>query len=183
MNDRDKNNVKHMEQISNIHETNHIESDAREKMIYERYHSGKTIIMDDLKYILLKNPEAFEKLAKSIAFSNSGKNFSFKPNILGDRTSTNKSLDSIEEDVRKRDYPEGEIISINPNTNITDIMTSVRSILENMSEKELKDISKNIYEPLELLKRIAVLKDLEDVPADKKVQYTYAQNNEIDISM
>jgi hypothetical protein len=67
--------------------------------------------------------------------------------------------------------------------NIPDILASVRAIIGNMSTKELNEISRNVYEPLELLKRIAVLKELDDSPTDGKVIYTYKPEKEIDISV
>lgn len=183
MSDREKNVNIHIEKNPHIHEKLIFETDERVKMIYERYRTGRTIIMDDLKYMLLKNPEAFEKITRSIIQSKSGKEFSFESINIGNNAYEKKNIDSTNEDGNSINFTSSEGTPVETVVNVSDIMTSVRSIIENMSEKELMEISKNVYDPLELIKRIAVLKELEDTPLDKKDIYTYAQEKEFDISV
>lgn len=183
MNDREKNEKTNIRKNPNIRELLSVETDERVKMIYERYHAGKTIIMDDLKYLLMKNPEAFEKLARSIIQVKKGKEFSFEDIDFGNSTYEKKSIDSTKDEGDYINFTDNEGIPTETIVNISNIMASVKSIIENMSEKELKEISKNVYEPLELIKRIAVLKELEDKSSDEKVMYTYDNEKDFDISV
>ncbi len=183
MSDREKNEKMNLSKNPYIREILNVESDAKVKMIYERYRTGKTIIMDDLKYLLMKNPEAFEKIAKHIAQSNSGREFNFGSIEFDTRPNSPKREDDT--------VVEGNYINFIPSeetqgetiVNISNIMASVKSVIENMSAEELKEISRNVYEPLELIKRIAVLKELEDKSTDEKAMYTYDNEKDFDISV
>lgn len=170
----------HIERKSHIRENITYESDERVKMIYERYHTGRAIIMDDLEYLLLKNPEAFEKIARSILRPKSEKGFNFGSIDIGNSTYVKKSVESETEQQNIIDYTSSEGMPSETVVNVSDIMTSLKSIIEHMSEKELQDISQNIYDPLELIKRIAVLND---ISPDEKVLYTYAKDKDFDISV
>ncbi|WP_099467272.1 hypothetical protein [Konateibacter massiliensis] len=161
------------------------QADDRVKMIYERYRSGRTIIMDDLEYLLWKNPEAFEKLAKSMLRPKSHKGFDFSAIEAGNTSYINDGVDTNAQEGQFIDYScaSMEGLPVETEINISNIIASVRATIENMSTKELNEISRNVYEPLELLKRIAVLKELDDSPMDEKVIYTYKLKKEIDISI
>jgi hypothetical protein len=140
--------------------------------------------MDDLEYLLWKNPEAFEKIARSILRPKNKDGFDFSSIEVGNTNYINNGMDATLQEGQFVDYTSSmEGLPVETVVNIPDILASVRAIIGNMSTKELNEISRNVYEPLELLKRIAVLKELDDSPTDGKVIYTYKPEKEIDISV
>lgn len=184
MNERETSEKQRSDRASHINEKLNFHTDERVKMIYERYHSGRTIIMDDLQYLLWKNPEAFEKIARSILRPKSKNGFDFSSIEVGNTSYINDGVNTNTQEGQFIDYTSSmEGLPVETVVNVPDIIASVRAIIENMSTQELNEISRNVYEPLELLKRIAVLKELDDSPMDGKVIYTYKPEKEIDISV
>jgi hypothetical protein len=178
-----KENEKSHKRNPYIRENPNFQSDERVNIIYERYHAGKTIIMDDLKYLLLKNPEAFEKIVRSIIRPKSEKGFNFGSIGIEKGTYMKKSENTEKIQQNYIDYTSGGSTQIETIANISDIMSTVKSIFDNMSKKELLDISQNIYDSQELMKRISVLNDWNDILPYEKVMNTYVQDKEFDISV
>ena len=74
----------HSNQLQNIINRNvygriNPQSDKRINMIYDRYQSGKSIIIDDLRYLWLKDPKGFEQLTRNIVEGNKSKGFEKEP--------------------------------------------------------------------------------------------------------
>jgi hypothetical protein len=171
------------EKYSKLQESLNSYTDDRIKMIYERFHNGRTLIMDDLKYLLEKNPEAFEKLVGSIIRSKGNEDYSLSAIPTGNTEYVKENSNAFVQEGTFVDYASSQEDSSRNSANITEIMASVRSVLESMSDVELRDISRNVYEPLELLKSIALLKQLEDTPIEDRVMNQYVAEKDFDISI
>jgi len=166
-----------------IHENLNLESDERVRMIYERFHTGRTLIMDDLKYLLMKNPEAFEKLAKSLVRPKSKEGFDFTSIEVENKDYAGKNADGTVPEGSCIDYTVHEEVPVEAPVDINALMASVKSVIENMSDEELKNMSRNVYDPLELLKRIAVLRQLEEKPLEEKMMNNYLTDKDFDVSI
>lgn len=169
---RDNNEKTQMEMNPRIYgQINHMQ-DNKVKMIYHRYRMGKTIIMDDLKYLCLRDPEGCDKLAKNIIEPNT--DIVLKVNTM------NKEKDSTELS-NSLAYKSDVVTSIDTLKNIPEIMTSVKSMIEKMNEKEREDISKNLYDILELKKLTKKMKYWDDTFLNKMGIYSNDGKNEYDI--
>ena len=155
--------------------------DKRVQMIYDRYRTGKSIILDDLRYLFLRDPEGCKKLAKSIIEAKNGKEQESEP---GNVVSIGYKKINSEKANEQRNYIEN--ISINSDTsndsihNVLITMSSVKSLIENMSENELMDMMNNLNEAIELKKLASQMKYWEDEFIDKMVAYTYEEEKEFD---
>ncbi len=154
--------------------------DKRVKMIYDRYRTGRLITLNDLQYLWLKDPESCNKLAKSIAESKSVKGIRLKLKNKVTSGYVEKSKESIEEQKNSIDYissPEAPMVSLN---DIRKTMFSVKSMLENMSESERKDLLNNFNDELELKKVTNKMKYWDDAFVFKMVSYSYDDETEFD---
>ncbi|MDF2543925.1 MAG: hypothetical protein K0S47_3643 [Herbinix sp.] len=164
-----------------INDQTNNQTDKRVKMIYDRYHSGKSIIMDDLQYLWMKDPEGCKKLAKSIVESKVDQVRETESNTLMNGVYVEKSIETGNE---KRNYIEYHTTFDTPADsldNIAENITSVKLMLENMSESELLEMMNHLNEAVELKKLTNKMKYWDDNFTDKMIQYTYEDMKEFNI--
>ena len=148
--------------------------DRKASMIYERYRTGKTIILDDLRYLLWKDPEGCVKLMKSIVETKVG---TVPEGDVPDATNT-ESLDMnapnppIQKSYTDRSKELSEVL---------ETMQSLRKLLNRMNEKEQLDMLENLNEETELKRFSKNMKYWEDTFTDNIVRYTYEEQKEFDI--
>jgi hypothetical protein len=163
-----------------LYEQMNSQEDLRVKMIFDRYRSGRSIILDDLQYLWLKDPEGCKKLARNIIESRTGsESKTVSSNINIDYINQNSENSTDQPDYMN--YSSGLDTPTDTSDNIPGIMTSVKSIIEKMSKREQMDILKNLNGDLEL-KRLNNMKFWEDSFVDKMVMYTYV-DEEKEINM
>lgn len=182
MNNREYSDKIQMEMNPNHYDHINYNPDNRVKMIYNRYRMGKTIIMDDLKYLWSKDPEGCDKLAKSIVESNTVKVLEVTTNNSINNEDGNMSTDNTKEE--QSNYIEDRTDTgtlLQTVKFMPEIIGSVKLMIEKMSENERKDISKNLYDWIELKKLTHKMKYWDDTFLDKMTMYTYDGKNDYDI--
>ncbi len=152
--------------------------DKRAKMIYNQYHNGRSIIIDDLKYLWLKDPEGGYKIARSLVEAKIDKGLEIEPNnkiwyVEENTECKNKQQNYIE-------YECGDDTSRDIVENVLETIISIKLRIKKMSDKELKDVSENLYKGLELKQQINIIKNWDDTFIDKMVMYTYDVEKEFD---
>lgn len=145
----------------------------RVKAIYDRYHTGKSIIMDDLQYLWSKDPEGCVKLARSIIDSKIDKGLEIESGNMISYVDSIKYTESTDEQVNCIDHKTSIDTPMDTLKNVHEIMASVKLMVEKMSENELLDMLKNLNEELELKKLNNNMKYWDDTFVDKMVMYTY----------
>ena len=155
--------------------------DIRVKIIYERYRTGRTIILDDLRYLWLEDPEGCEKLARSIIEPKTDKGLETEPNIMVSIEYVKESSESTNEQLNHIDYVSSSDIPVDTLKNAQEIMNSIKLMMEKMSESELKDMLDNLNETLELKKLNNKMEYWDDVFAHKILTYSINLKKEIDI--
>lgn len=155
--------------------------DRRVQMIYERYSTGKTIIMDDLYYLWSKDPEGCDKLARSIVDTKIDKHMEGKPNNLVNVAYVDRSIKSTKEQENHIDYVSSPDAPVDNFKQIQDTMKSVKLIIERMNESERMDMLKNLNESFPLTELANNMKYWDDSYTDKMVMYTYKEEKEFSI--
>jgi hypothetical protein len=176
---------------SQIYEQRNRKTDRRLTMIYDRYHTGKSIIIDDLKYVCLKDPDGCNHIVKNIVESDSENKQVIESNLENKQVKEPKKVEKLEYAVNKNessikllDYPDREN-SID--TQITElkkgleIMSSLKSVIDKMDDSEKIDMLANLYEALELKKLNQEIKFWNDTIADRISMYTYSEEKEFDV--
>ena len=180
MSAREKSEKTQMVRNPNIFEQINHQSDKRVKMIYDRYRTGKSIIMDDLKYLWLKDPEGCEKIARSIVEGQTVKEPENKPNYLISIENGKKIVENTNDQQDYMDYKSGLETPIDTLKNVLDTITKVKLMIDNMSEKERMDILRNLNETPELQILTNKMKYWDDAFSDKMLIYTYDVEKEFD---
>ena len=160
--------------------------DERVSKIYERYHTGKTIILDDLRYLWLKDPEGCKKITRSIieAKSEQGevKESDRKQAVNNDediiafskKTKDKFAQEDYGEELSRSDSLEKSHLS---QVNMNDIIGLMKLELEHMSHNDLIEMWKHINEAL-MLKNIGdKMKYWNDTFDQKIMVYTYEDKN------
>jgi hypothetical protein len=182
MNTRENAEKAYMEANSHIYEPIEEHQDEKVRMIYERYHEGKTIILDDLRYLWLKDPEGCKKLTKSIIEAKSKQSKAEEPekeqelNNLIDIGTFSKKTEEIIEQHNYIDVIAGYDVSPNsqlPQVNIQDILSSMKLVLETMSESDLMEMWNHINEALVLEKIGDKMKHWNEAVESKIMMYSY----------
>lgn len=152
--------------------------DKRVKMIYDRYRTGRSITLNDLQYLWLKDPESCSKLVSSIAEPKSVKGIRLKLNHKASNGYVEKNKESKE---NQKNYIEYISSSDTPMVSLTDIretMFSVKSMIENMSESERMELLNNVNDE-SVLKRVTnKMKYWDDAFIFKMVSYSYVDEKE-----
>lgn len=155
--------------------------DRRVQMIYERYRTGKAIIMDDLRYLWSKDPESCDKLAKSIINAKTSKGLEIKSDQIISIGYADKYTKSTNEQQKHIDYISSADTPIESFNNVQETMKSVKLIIERMNESERIDMLKNLNESLALTNLANNMKYWDDTFTDKMVKYTYEEEKEFNI--
>lgn len=164
--------------------------DDRVSEIYERYHAGKAIILDDLRYLWLKDPEGCKKLTKSIIESKSEQSKS-------EKTVKKQEVDHVKitgiisknpEDLSNQHNYIDAIVGfdapakpLKPQRNIQEIINSMKIVLENMSDSDLKEMWKHINEELVSEKIGDKMKYWNHTYEDKIMMYSYEQEKKFNM--
>jgi len=156
-------------------------SDKRVKIIYERYKTGKSIIMDDLKYLCLKDPEGCKNLVRSIVESKTVKELEIEPDHIISIGSEKKDTENAAEQQSCIEDQSASEIQMDTLAHVIETMISVKSEIKKMSEWELLDMIKNLNEALELKKMSNTMKYWDDTFTDKMVMYTYSEEKEFNM--
>lgn len=149
------------------------QTENKVKMIYERYRTGKSIIMDDLRYLWLKDPEGCEKIARSIVESKTGKESEAQHNnieTIGYAMSQKENIKDQQYGIEYKSPSDIQNVSVN---SVMDTMFTVKSMMEKMNESDLVDMLKNLNKEYELKKHIKNMNDWDDMYLDKLVMYSY----------
>lgn len=166
---------------SHIYEQRNRKTDKRLTMIYDRYHTGKSIIIDDLKYVCLKDPDGCNHIVKNIVESNPENNQVIEPKKV---ENTEYSVNSKDSSKKHEDYPD---CLINIDTQIEElkkgleIMSSLKSVIDKMDDSEKIDMLANLYEALELKKLNHEIKYWNDTFAHRIANYSYSEEKEFDV--
>jgi hypothetical protein len=170
-----------------------ISADMRIKMIYNRFRNGKSITLDDIKYLWLKDLEGFEKLGRNILEIKIEKE---RENELDNKQDFEQdmklismdsagyekiNIENTEEYEDNLDSLEDSDISIFSVKNVIEAITSLKSLIGKMSENELLDMLKNLNEAQEMKKLAREMKLWDDRLVEKMVIYTYEQEKEFDM--
>jgi hypothetical protein len=151
--------------------------DEKVRLIYERYHAGKTIILDDLKYLWLKDPEGCKRLTKSIieAKSKQSQETEIKDEgrKLESTSLTIKKPDAMDDQINSFDIKSSEETLLSTFVNIQDMMSSMKLMLDQMSTNELMEMWNHINEALILEKIGDKMKCWDDVYEDKIMMNSY----------
>lgn len=153
--------------VTNLHndEPIKIQPDQKVKMIYERFHNGKSLIMDDLKYLLKKDPEGFERLTESI----------LKP-FIGFEKETNIEI-TIQSLLKNQQNRINDSIDFHEpaasSNNIQQAINIMKTIIKKMSEPERMELISNLNEASELMKISDKINLFDDMVEEKLAKYTY----------
>ena len=150
------------------------------KIIYDRYRKGKSITIDDLKYLWLNDFEGCNKLVKNFIELKKSGALTMESNDINSSIAMNKEEDTKEQQ-NSIDVISDIDHTIDTLKNITEIMESIKSMRENMSESEQRDISMNLFETLELEKLVKKMKDWDDTIIEKMMMYTYEDEKEFNV--
>ncbi|MDF2587189.1 MAG: hypothetical protein K0S41_1030 [Anaerocolumna sp.] len=173
-----------------LHNSEHSNEKPDKKLqkIYERYHNGKTIIMDDLKYLCLKDPEGCNILIKNIIepnIINSNKIESNMDSKIGDVNNTGlKSTVKNQEESKKQQFNNDSALIDDTEyriKNSLEIMSSIKLEIEKMNELEKMDMLNHLYKTIELIKLSQNMKYWDDKFNDKMIMYTYGEEKEFNI--
>lgn len=173
-----------------LHNSEHSneKSDKKLQKIYERYHNGKTIIMDDLKYLCLKDPEGCNILIKNIIepnIINSNKIESNMDSRIGDvnNTGLKSAVKNLEESKKQQLNNDSALIDDTEYRikNSLEIMSSIKLEIEKMNELEKMDMLNHLYKTIELIKLSQNMKYWDDKFNDKMIMYTYGDEKEFNI--
>lgn len=153
--------------------------DRRAKMIYERYQSGRPIIMDDLKYLYKKDPEGCDTLVKHIIDPMHQKD--------QDLIASDKELSLYQSSSLSITNQQTEIeykgITVKPNRNIDNIMEAlylVKMMLKQGDNDQLELL--NIHnESTKLATLIQKMNHWDDMFSEQLVRYTYEAEKEFNI--
>lgn len=154
--------------------------DKKIQMIYDRYRTGKSITIDDLQYLWLKDPEGCEKLARSIVESKIGKELEIEPNNMVSNVNMKKNKESTNEHQNYIDYISSPDTPLDALKSVRETMISVKLTIEKMSERERMDMLNDFYDALELKKVTDIMKYWNDAFIDKIVTYSYDVEKEFD---
>ena len=148
-------------------------TDHRAKMIYQRYRTGKSIILEDLTYLLRHDIEGYHELAKYIITQ-----------VIGKEVKS-ESYDHYEIMIRKADnsnnqsknlvYSSLSDVPVNSNQDISGIMASAKSKIEALSDQELSALLHSLNDETKLKCSIKRMKYWDDEVVDKMVVYTYEE--------
>lgn len=181
MNTRVKNEKTQVQMKSGSDERINPNLDRRVQMIYDRYRTGKAIIIDDLKYLWSKDPEGCEKLARSIINAKTGKSPEPQPNAIVSYSKGNSFIENTKEQQNYIDYRSSADTPVESFHNVQETMKSVKLIIERMNENERMDMLKNLNESLTLSNLANNMKYWDDSFTDKMVMYTYEEEKEFNI--
>lgn len=147
--------------------------DKRVRMIFDRYYKGRSLTLNDLQYLWLKEPESCIKLARNITEGKSFKGIRLKRKHKVNYGYVEKSKENLDEQKHTIDYisnPNSLDISEN---DIQETMFSVKLMLENMSENERMDLLNDFNDVFELRQISSQMKYWDDAFAFKMVSYSY----------
>ena len=169
MTDNDNRDKLSMEIRRNNHEPINPLPDQRLTMIYERYHTGKSIILDDLRYLWRKDPEGCSKLTRSILgvmkdkkqeaelttkvstrFDDMIVSANEQPKLIGTTTSSENLFHMFD--------------------NVQDFLETIKLKLEQMSEQERMDLMNHFNTILEKQKVAAKMRYWE-AELEEKINY------------
>lgn len=184
-----------------------IQQDWKTKMIYDRFRAGRTIIMDDLRYLSMRDPEGCKKLTESIikTFNNetepelqetamdnqqfasidqNGQDTAVENDGSMNFTAIdNSSLDEIQytnESLMDADQKADSEITTGIHGDILDSLVTAKEMLVKMDEKELSDLLDNLNEVMELKKLNDKIRFWDDAFSDKMIMYTYEASKEFE---
>lgn len=173
--------------------------DSKLQNIYNRYHMGRTIILDDLKYVSAKDPDGCDSLLKSIVFSQTDEEYEkeqseciekehkeciqeqeeIKEKVIiqdfSEKGNLNKSEDGYVDCMDHEHNPEESI------DNISNIISSIKSIFGELDEYEKIDMLKNLFHELDLMDIGRNLNYWEDAYSNKLTMFTYDEKKKFNM--
>jgi hypothetical protein len=167
--------------LPKISEKINSKEDIRLKNIYDRYHNGKTMIMDDLKYVCSKDPDGCKILIKNIVESRVNKGKENDSNKMEYREPVMNNTESIIKQQISSDYIPDSKTYVNDLKNGIEMMSSIKFEIGKMDEKEKMDMLNNLYQTIELIKLSKNMKYWDDKFQNKLVMYTYGDDKDFNI--
>lgn len=165
----------------NAYEQINPQLDKRVQMIYERYHAGKSIIMDDLQYLWKKDPEGCERLLRSIVEPKADKKIENELDQMGNIKLAEKEAESTSEQSNHLDDGSDTNLPIDKLKKVIESMNSIKLVIEKMSDSERMDLMKGFNEALELKKLPNKMKYWDDTFLDKMTMYTFEEEKEFNL--
>ncbi len=162
------------EQINNI-------PNKRVKRIYDQYSKGKSITIDDLKYLWLNDFEGCTKLVRNFVETKNDHGRKTESNDMENVGFEKRNTEIAKEQHNHMDSKSDTDNTIDTLKDITEIMKSIKLMRENMSESERMDMSINLFETLELNKLAKNMQNWDDAFLGKMVMYTYDEKKEFNV--
>lgn len=123
--------------------------ESRARWIYEQYHSGKVVIMDDFEYLGRKDPEGCEKLMRSLLNKNrtvhkdefrrqkEQEAIDYINHLEQEVTEAEKRMEEAAQDDAKESKQTFE--------NVKESLTHAKEMVQRMEQKELSDMMDHLY--------------------------------------
>ena len=128
--------------------------DSRLRWIYEQYHSGKTVILDDFKYLYRKDPEGCRRLLRSII----DKNYEVHKEEQRQKTEwvTMECISQLEQAVKEAEGRlelKSEMEAMESKLTLESVkesLANVKEMVKVMEQEELIDMMDHLYEVSDL---------------------------------
>lgn len=172
---QEKKNISHQKPNRPFQEQGKEPVDDRMKMIYQYYHVGKSLTLEDLQYLYQKDPEGCKKLIQRI--------------LHIETTNELEQKEQVEQSIVKREFvhkntSEREYKIEDDRIDKKDLLQTlelVKEKLEKMSDRELHDMSKNLNDRAALKDQVFRMKGLDEKDAEQLVKFAYEMEEKLDL--